>query len=105
MDIKEIEFLSCPFCAETQIKLMKWPAGATIWEIFCLNCKVTTGAKFTKKEAVIGWNARVNNHDKLMELLKDVLSEVNSCHDCIELSGDEELKERIKAVLEEPMHG
>lgn len=57
----DIKYKPCPFCSETQIKLMEWPADATICEIFCLNCKSNTGAKFTKKEAVKHWNTRATD--------------------------------------------
>lgn len=48
----------CPMCGETQIKLIDWPADNSIYEVFCLSCKINTGAKFTKKEAILHWNTR-----------------------------------------------
>ncbi len=63
--------LPCPMCSETQIKLIEWPADATICEILCLNCKLNTGAKFTKNEAIKHWNNRTDTgKDKLVAALK-----------------------------------
>ena len=72
-DLKErVELLPCPFCKETQICLTEWPADTTIWEVFCLSCKVNTGAKFTKEEAIKHWNTRVltERESKLVEALQ-----------------------------------
>lgn len=70
--------LPCPFCSETQIKLIQWPKCATVWEVFCLNCKVTTGAKFTKKEAITAWNTRAPD-SKLREALESAIETIGYC--------------------------
>jgi hypothetical protein len=76
MPESELKLLPCPMCAETQIKLTEWPADATICEIFCLNCHLNTGAKFTKEEAIKHWNCRAKDPEKeaLIDLLTKVLS-------------------------------
>lgn len=78
--------LPCPFCLETQIKLMKWPHGQNIWEVFCLGCKVSTGAKFIKKEAVTAWNTRVESKQikelwEQNQIMREALEDVNKLWD------------------------
>ena len=52
---------NCPFCNDTQVKLTRWAGAARVWEVFCLNCHASTGAKFMKKEARLAWNTRATD--------------------------------------------
>jgi len=71
---------SCPFCNETQVTLTRWSKGVAVWEVFCLNCKASTGAKFHENEAVEHWNTRADMHTELVEALEAAMEGVHNFH-------------------------
>lgn len=103
----DMKLRECPFCSEQHIKLMEWPSDGTICEVFCLNCKSSTGAKFTKKEAVRHWNTRVT--DSVIEAQE---AEIKRLREALEFyatrkayDGDYELYQDAGRIAQEALKG